>query len=73
MTAQNNDELEMLDTAVDASFSSESADSADELARFADLGLSDEVLAAVEDLGYEHATPVQAMAIPQVLAGRERA
>ena len=71
MTAQNNDELEMLDTAADASFSSESADAADELARFADLGLSDEVLAAVEDLGYEHATPVQAMAIPQVLAGRD--
>ena len=60
MTAQNNDELEMLDTAAD-----------DELARFADLGLSNEVLAAVEDLGYEHATPVQAMAIPQVLAGRD--
>ena len=71
MTAQNNDELEMLDTAVDASFSSKSADAADELVRFADLGLSDEVLAAVEDLGYEHATPVQAMAIPQVLAGRD--
>ena len=71
MTAQNNDELEMLDTAADASFSSKSADAADELARFADLGLSDEVLAAVEDLGYEHATPVQAMAIPQVLAGRD--
>ena len=71
MTAQNNDELEMLDTAADASFSSESADAADELARFADLGLSDEALAAVEDLGYEHATPVQAMAIPQVLAGRD--
>ena len=71
MTAQNNDELEMLDTAADASFSSKSADAADELARFADLGLSDEVLAAVEDLGYERATPVQAMAIPQVLAGRD--
>ena len=71
MTAQNNDELEMLNTAADASFSSESADAADALARFADLGLSDEVLAAVEDLGYEHATPVQAMAIPQVLAGRD--
>ena len=71
MTAQNNDDLEMLDTAADASSSFESADAADELARFADLGLSDEVLAAVEDLGYEHATPVQAMAIPQVLAGRD--
>lgn len=71
MTAQNNDELEMLDTAADASSSFESADADDGLARFADLGLSDEVLAAVEDLGYEHATPVQAMAIPQVLAGRD--
>lgn len=71
MTAQNNDELEMLDTAADASPSFESADAADEPARFADLGLSDEVLAAVGDLGYERATPVQAMAIPQVLAGRD--
>ena len=38
---------------------------------FADLGLSDTVLAAVDDLGYERPTPVQAAAIPEVLAGRD--
>lgn len=40
-------------------------------ARFEDLGLSDEVLAAVHDLGYEIPTPVQAETIPHVLAGRD--
>ena len=35
------------------------------------LGLSDDVLAAVRDLGYTDPTPVQAAAIPQVLAGRD--
>lgn len=41
------------------------------LAAFADLGLSDEVLEAVEDLGYDSPTPVQAKAIPEVLAGHD--
>ena len=36
--------------------------------RFEDLGLSDEVLAAVRDMGYETPTPVQAATIPEVLA-----
>ena len=40
-------------------------------ASFADLGLSDTVLAAVEDMGYEAPTPVQALAIPEALAGRD--
>ncbi|MDO4595859.1 MAG: DEAD/DEAH box helicase [Coriobacteriaceae bacterium] len=43
----------------------------DERVLFCDLGLSDEVLAATEDLGYEGATPIQAAAIPEVLAGRD--
>ncbi|MBE6469337.1 MAG: DEAD/DEAH box helicase [Coriobacteriaceae bacterium] len=38
---------------------------------FADLGLSDTVLAAVSDMGYERPTPVQAASIPEVLAGRD--
>ncbi|MCF2621253.1 DEAD/DEAH box helicase [Collinsella tanakaei] len=38
---------------------------------FADLGLSETVLAAVADMGYESPTPVQAAAIPEVLAGRD--
>ena len=38
---------------------------------FADLGLSDAVLSAVADMGYENPTPVQAAAIPEALAGRD--
>ncbi len=38
---------------------------------FADLGLSDELLSAVSDAGYETPTPIQAQAIPQVLMGRD--
>nr|WP_254073469.1 DEAD/DEAH box helicase [Acidisphaera sp. S103] len=44
-----------------------------ELARvvFADLGLSPEVLRAVEEMGYRHPTPIQEQAIPYVLMGRD--
>lgn len=45
--------------------------SAAKTVRFADLGLSETVLAAVADMGYETPTPVQAAAIPEVLAGRD--
>src|SRR5215472_13491308 len=38
---------------------------------FADLGLSPEVLRAVEDVGYVNPTPIQAQAIPYVLMGRD--
>jgi len=38
---------------------------------FRELGLSDEVLKAVADAGYEHPTPIQEQAIPQVLMGRD--
>ncbi|MEH3076034.1 MAG: DEAD/DEAH box helicase [Quadrisphaera sp.] len=39
--------------------------------RFADLGLGPELLAALNDLGYEEPTPVQAEAVPYLLAGRD--
>jgi superfamily II DNA/RNA helicase len=39
--------------------------------KFADLGLSPEVLGAVADAGYENPTPIQAQAIPTVLMGRD--
>lgn len=39
--------------------------------RFDELGLSEEVLRAVADKGYDHPTPIQAQAIPLVLAGRD--
>ncbi|BCW89323.1 ATP-dependent RNA helicase RhlE [Alphaproteobacteria bacterium SO-S41] len=38
---------------------------------FADLGLSDELLKAVEDTGYTTPTPIQEQAIPHVLRGRD--
>jgi superfamily II DNA/RNA helicase len=39
--------------------------------RFADIGLSEELLRAVTDAGYEEATPIQAQAIPSVLMMRD--
>ena len=38
---------------------------------FSDLGLSPEVLRAVEDAGYTVPTPIQEQAIPYVLMGRD--
>jgi superfamily II DNA/RNA helicase len=44
-----------------------------ELARtvFRDLGLSEEVLRAIDDMGYRRPTPIQEQAIPYVLMGRD--
>ncbi|MEY3673281.1 MAG: putative ATP-dependent helicase [Pseudomonadota bacterium] len=36
---------------------------------FADLGLADSLLRAIADAGYTAPTPIQAQAIPRVLAG----
>ena len=38
---------------------------------FADLGLSPDVLKAVDDSGYDTPTPIQEKAIPVVLMGRD--
>ena len=38
---------------------------------FADLGLSEAVLRAIDDMGYRHPTPIQEQAIPFVLMGRD--
>src|SRR5688572_6769570 len=38
---------------------------------FADLGLSDQLLRAVEESGYSEPTPIQRGAIPSVLMGRD--
>ena len=38
---------------------------------FADLGLSEPVLKAVTDAGYENPTPIQAQAIPLILNGKD--
>jgi superfamily II DNA/RNA helicase len=39
--------------------------------KFADLGLSDELLRAVTESGYDEPTPIQAGAIPSVLMMRD--
>src|SRR5919201_179366 len=41
------------------------------MARFADLGLSEEMLGALAHLGYERPTPIQEQAIPALLEGRD--
>ncbi|MGB6223605.1 DEAD/DEAH box helicase [Haloferula sp.] len=38
---------------------------------FSELGLSDELLAAVEKLGFERPSPIQALAIPPALEGKD--
>ena len=40
-------------------------------ASFADLGLSPAVLAALQEVGYEAPSPIQAATIPVLLAGRD--
>ena len=42
-----------------------------ELIRFTDLNLSDAVLKAVQDLGYETPSPIQAQSIPLLLEGKD--
>ena len=38
---------------------------------FADLGLSDSLLQALRDVGYESPSPIQEQAIPPLLEGRD--
>ena len=38
---------------------------------FSELGLSPELLKAVEKLGYEQAAPIQAAAIPVLMTGKD--
>ena len=39
--------------------------------KFSDLGLSQNILQAIQELGYETPTPIQEMAIPPILEGRD--
>ncbi len=39
--------------------------------KFKDLDISSEILRAVEDMGFEEATPIQSLAIPHVLEGKD--
>ncbi len=47
------------------------ADSIDNSASFGDLGLSDAVLLALADVGYESPSPIQAQTIPVLLSGKD--
>jgi len=38
---------------------------------FADLGLSQPLLAALKRLGYDQPTPIQEQAVPELLQGRD--
>ena len=39
--------------------------------QFNELNCSKEILKAVEDMGFEEATPIQTMAIPVAFSGRD--
>lgn len=39
--------------------------------RFAEIGLADELLHSISDLGYEYCTPIQAEILPGLLGGRD--
>jgi ATP-dependent RNA helicase DeaD len=54
-----------------ATDSTEAAPSADDTITFSDLGLSDPVLKAVRDVGYEIPSAIQAATIPTLLSGRD--
>jgi len=47
------------------------AESAPEAITFSELGLDDAVLKALQDVGYEHPSAIQAATIPPLLAGRD--
>lgn len=38
---------------------------------FTELGLSEPILKAIDDIGYEEATPIQTQAIPLIMSGRD--
>ena len=39
--------------------------------RFADLSIANEVLCGIQDLGFQHCTPIQAECLPHALAGKD--
>ena len=57
-------------TPAEATEATEATKAADTL-RFADFGLSNDILRALTDQGYVHPTPIQEAAIPVVLQGRD--
>jgi superfamily II DNA/RNA helicase len=64
------DELSMVDTTTSIEIPSPETSDAP-VAGFADLGLSSELLASVEAMGYEEPTPIQVKTIPVMLTGAD--
>ena len=54
-----------------ASVPSKDEDAEEEGVKFADLGIDGRVLAALQDVGYEKPSPIQAATIPLLLEGRD--
>ncbi|BAN01030.1 DEAD/DEAH box helicase [Ilumatobacter coccineus] len=66
----SNDDASDADDSDDASGDDDDGDDdGDDTVRFSDLGLSDELLSSLTDLGYEIPTPIQAESIPPLLDG----
>ncbi|MTV40122.1 DEAD/DEAH box helicase [Duganella radicis] len=61
----------MSDTEITTPSLPEPAAAAPATVRFADFGLSPDILRALSEQGYEHPTPIQAQAIPVLLQGRD--
>ncbi len=58
-------------TAYESCFMSDSSPASNPISSFDDLGLSPPLLRALADEGYTTPTPIQAKAVPHVLAGRD--
>ncbi len=66
-----NDSTSAVRPRVNTAASINAANNARYMTKFTDLGLNPKVLKAVNDVGYEIPTPIQAAAIPHALAGRD--
>ncbi|MFN0072179.1 MAG: DEAD/DEAH box helicase [Chloroflexota bacterium] len=63
--------LRAVSDAVGLSTASGGADEGNSLGEFKDLGLSEPTLRALADMEFEESTPIQAQAIPLLMAGRD--
>ena len=65
------DDVDPDDMTADTADTNAPPDIAEVLNGFAELGLRDELLSALDDLGYEEPTPIQRETIPILLTGRD--
>ena len=59
------------ETPAEATKAAPAADEDENVVKFADLGIDGRVLAALQDVGYEKPSPIQAATIPLLLEGRD--